>query len=399
MRNPLAAGFLLCVFSILPAAAATCPGTIVLQDLFTSQTPAWDATVYSQTKFLIQGGKAEVSIIQPGYSRVEEYWGARYGDVNLCITVASPATDKSEGQVGGLVFWATDYNSYYSLMVNPANGQFAVTQKLPSGQWAFPVAWAANPAVVQGFGKANALRVQTRGKTATLFINDQQVGSFIGTPPAGGGQVGFYAESEKSATSTDSFDFTDFAVAATQSATPLPSSAACPGTVVFQDQFPNGDTFLNIQTAAQAQVTAQDGKGEIIINQGNYGQSAQYTGNQYGDASFCATFNTLPTDKPENQLRRIRVLGNRLHRLLYIPHQSRQRTISDCPELRWKLVLCPHIGAQQPCRCSGHGKSKRAPGANQGQHSLALHQQSTGRRTLRHCTSRRGCCRILCPIG
>ena len=183
MRNPLAAGFLLCVFSILPAAAATCPGTIVLQDPFTSQTPAWDATVYSQTKFLIQGGKAEVFHYPARIFRVEEYWGARYGDVNLCITVASPATDKSEGQVGGLVFWATDYNSYYSLMVNPANGQFAVTQKLPSGQWAFPVAWAANPAVVQGLGKANALRVQTRGKTATLFINDQQVGHSSGRRP------------------------------------------------------------------------------------------------------------------------------------------------------------------------------------------------------------------------
>jgi hypothetical protein len=302
MRYPLAAGFLFCMFSVLPAAAATCPGIVVAQDSFATPNPAWDATVYPQTKFLIQGGKAEVSIIQPGYSRVEEYWGARYGDVDLCITVATPATDKAEGQVGGLVFWATDYNNYYTLLVNPANGQFAVAQKLPSGQWSFPVAWAASPAVVQGTGKVNTLRVQTREKTATLFVNDQQVGSFTGTPPAGGGQVGFYAESEKSATSTDTFDFTDFAVAATQSATPLPASAACPGTVVFQDQFPNGDTFLNIQTAAQAQVTAQDGKGEITINQGNYGQSAQYTGNQYGDASFCATFNTLPTDKPENQL-------------------------------------------------------------------------------------------------
>ena len=151
-------------------------------------------------------------------------------------------------------------------------------------------------------GKSNALRVQTKGNTATLFINDQQVGSFTGTPPAGGGQVGFYSESLSTATSTDTFDFTNFAVASTQSAAPLPASAACPGTVVFQDLFPNGDTFLNLQTGAQAQLAEQDGKGEIVLLQGGYGQAAQYTGNQFGDANICATFNTLPTDKSENQM-------------------------------------------------------------------------------------------------
>ncbi|MGC1461567.1 MAG: hypothetical protein WA802_05155 [Terracidiphilus sp.] len=302
MRIAVTTGLLASLFSLLPAAAATCPGTVVAQDAFTSPLPAWDTTPTPQSKIVIQGGKAETSLLQPGFVRLEEYWGARYGDANACITVSSLATDKAEGQVEGLVFWAADYNLYDVFLINPANGQFEVGQKLTTGQWSFPVAWTASPALAQGMGKANALRVQTKGNTATLFINDQQVGSFTGTPPAGGGQVGFYSESVNTATSTETFDFTNFAVAATQSATPLPASAACPGNVIFQDQFPNGDTFLNIQTGTQAQVMAQDGKGEIILSQGGYGQAVQYGGNQFGDANICATFNTLAADKSENQM-------------------------------------------------------------------------------------------------
>ncbi len=302
MRITATTGLLVGLFSALPAAAATCPGNVVAQDPFTSPAPAWDTTATPQSKVVIQGGKAETSLLQPGFVRLEEYWGARYGDANVCITVGTLATDKSEGQVEGLVFWAVDYNLYYVFLVNPANGQFEVGQRNTTGQWTFPVAWTASPALVQGMGKTNALRVQTKGNTATLFVNDQQVGSFTGTPPAGGGQVGFYSESVSTATSTDTFDFTNFAVASTQSATPLTASVSCPGTVVFRDQFLNGDTFLNIQTGAQAQVTAQDGKGEIILSQGGYGQAVQYSGYQFADANICATFNTLPTDKSENQM-------------------------------------------------------------------------------------------------
>ena len=302
MRNPVATGLLISLLSVLPAAAATCPGTVVMQDPFTATNPAWDTTATPQSKIAIQGGKAEITLIQPGFARIEQYWGARYGDVNVCVTVATPATDKAEGQLEGLIFWAADYNDYYLLLVNPSNGQFEVGKKLTTGQWSFPVAWTASPAIVQGLGKSNALRVQTKGNTATFFINDQQAGSVTGTPPAGGGQVGFYAESLGSATSTETFDFANFAVASTQSATPLPASAACPGTVIFQDQFPAGDSYLNIQTTAGSQVTVQGGKGQIILQQANYGQSVQYTGNQFGDANICATFDTLPTDKSENQM-------------------------------------------------------------------------------------------------
>jgi hypothetical protein len=230
-------------------------------------------------------------------SRLEEYWGARYGDVNVCVTVGTNATEKPENQIGGIIFWAADYSNFYSFQVNSTNGQFDVAQ-LAGGKWGVAVAWAASPVIVQGLGKTNVLRVQTKRNSATLFINDQQVGTFNGTAPPGGGQVGFYGQGD----GTDTVEFTAFAVASTQSATPLPASAACPGTVIFQDKFSDGDSFFNLQTGTPAQLSVQGGKGQIIVQQASYGQSVQYTGLQFGDANICGTFNTLPTDKAENQM-------------------------------------------------------------------------------------------------
>ena len=298
MRHPLAAFSLIGLLSALPAAAATCPGNVIFQDSFTSANTSLDLGVYPQSKIAIQGGKATVTLLNTGMARVDEYWGARYGDANVCLTVGTLATEKADGQTGGIVFWAADYNSYYDFQVSPTIGQFDVAQHLPNGQWAMPVAWTASPAIVKDLGKTNVLRLQTKGNTATLFINDQQVGTFNGTPPAGGGQVGFFAQ----ATGPDNVELSDFSVTSSQSATPLPASATCPGTVIFQDPFPAGDTFLTPQPAAGSQVSVDGGKGQIILLQANYGQAVQYTGNQFGDANICASFNTLPADKSENQM-------------------------------------------------------------------------------------------------
>lgn len=318
MRNAIAIGFLVTLFSALHAIAATCPGNVIAQNQFTAPSPAWDSTPAPQSKIAFQGGKATVSILQGNMARVLEDWGSRFGDVNICVTVATVATETPNSQIGSVLFWAVDYNAYYLLQVNGTNGQFAVAQRLPNGQWAYPIGWTASPAIVQGVGKSNALRVQTKGNTATLFINDQQVGTFKGTPPTGGGQAGFQAQ----AGGIDTIEFSNFVVTSTQSATPLPASAACPGTVVFQDKFPAGDSYMNVQTGPQAQVAVQGGKGEIILQQASYAQSVQYAGNQFGDANICATFNTLPTDKPENQMAGLEFWAtdyNNLYTLLVSP--------------------------------------------------------------------------------
>ena len=212
MRTKIATALLTGLLSALSAAAATCPGTVVLQDSFNSANPALSLTPGDSAKIAIQGGKASISIMKPAYARTEIYSGFRYGDANVCVTVATPPTDKPERQDAGIAFWADGFTAYYTFEITP-DGQFSVAQRLPSGQWNYPVHLTASPAIVQGTGKPNSLRVLTKGNTATFFVNDQQVGTVDGTPPAGGGMVGFIGDSSDQLSTTDTLEFTDFAVA------------------------------------------------------------------------------------------------------------------------------------------------------------------------------------------
>jgi hypothetical protein len=300
MRNGVAAAVLLSVMSALPAMAASCPGTVLLQDAFTTANPALDTTAYPQSKITIGGGKAEVGLLQAGFGRAEEYIGLRYGDLNVCASVSTPATDKAEGQLAGIVFWGADYGAYYIFEINPGNGQYSVAQRAEAGTWTYPVSATASTAITQGMGATNTLEVQTRGTTATFLINGQQVGTITGTPPAGGGLIGFYGASQTTATGTDTFDFTNYSASAPPTTTAA-ASAACPGTPIFQDAFASPDANLNIPASAGMQFTTQGGKGELTIQQANLGQMAEYAG-LYGDADVCATFGTQATDKAEGQM-------------------------------------------------------------------------------------------------
>jgi hypothetical protein len=210
MRNVLAAAVMLSLAFVLPAAAAPCPGIVVLQDSFTTPNPAIDSTANAQSKITIQGGKAEVTFLQPAMGRDDEYTGIQYGDVNVCGTFATAKTDKAENQAAGLIFWGTDYTAFYSFQIQPTIGQFAVLQLVPGTGWALPLAWTASTAIVKDMGAANTLMMQTQGKVVSLFINGQKVGTYTGTPPPGGGVVGFSVST--STPSLDTWDVTDFSV-------------------------------------------------------------------------------------------------------------------------------------------------------------------------------------------
>ena len=211
MPNRMTTALLFGLLSVLPAAATKCPGTLVLQDSFNSVNPTLNITKNDSATMAIQGGKAELAILKPTYARAELYSGLRFGDANVCVTVATAATDKVEKQDAGILFWSDGFASYYAFEITPG-GMFSVAQRLTSGEWSYPVHLTASPAIVQGTGKANTLRVLTKGNTATLFINDQQVGTFDGMPPAGGGMAGFIGDSSDQFSGSDTFDFTDFAV-------------------------------------------------------------------------------------------------------------------------------------------------------------------------------------------
>lgn len=193
----------------LTAAADPCPGTVILQNQFAAPSPNWDTSANANSKPALQNGQYVVTFLTQNTARSVQYQGDVYGDINLCVTVSTPTTDKPVDQVAGLIFWATDGSSYYLLMINPIIGQWQVSH-LTGGRWLYPSPFQASTAIKTGVGTSNALQVQLRGTTATIFINGTQVGTVAGNAPTGGGLVGFFAQSASTATST--WLFSDFSL-------------------------------------------------------------------------------------------------------------------------------------------------------------------------------------------
>ncbi len=200
MRKVFAAVFFSLLFA-LTASADPCPGTVILQNQFAAPSPNWDTAATTNSKVALQNGQYVTTFLVQNTARIELYQGDVYGDVNLCATVSTPATDKAVDQVAGLAFWATDYTSYYLLLINPIAGQWEVLH-LAGGRYLSPSPYQPSTAIKTGVGAANALQVQMRGTTATIIINGTTVGTVSGVAPTGGGQVGLYCQSASTATST-----------------------------------------------------------------------------------------------------------------------------------------------------------------------------------------------------
>ena len=82
---------------------------------------------------------------------------------------------------GGLIFWAKDYSNFYCLCVDGA-GHFKISRYVPD-RWLQPTGWAENDAINKGAGQVNKLRVVTRARQATAYINDKLVTTIDGQPP------------------------------------------------------------------------------------------------------------------------------------------------------------------------------------------------------------------------
>ena len=115
------------------------------------------------------------------------------------------------GQLGGLVFWARDYNDCYAFVIS-ADGKFALGRKL-IGRWIKPIAKTGNPAIKTGIGQTNKLRVRTEGNQLTASINDIQVATLKGEAPQGVSYIGLYGESAE--TTRNVWEFTNLTVIST----------------------------------------------------------------------------------------------------------------------------------------------------------------------------------------
>jgi glucose/mannose transport system substrate-binding protein len=157
-------------------------GDILYEDDFTNLDPSWGTP---GDILSVKDGKL---ILKPALNTTQSVLNQSnvFDDADIEVEVTLAAGDPIVA--GGLIFWAKDYTNFYCLCVD-ANGSFKISHFV-TDRWLTPVGWTENAAVNKGIGQSNKLRVVTKGRQATAFINDQQVITINGQPPQGGGCVG-----------------------------------------------------------------------------------------------------------------------------------------------------------------------------------------------------------------
>ena len=167
---------------LLPAVRSALASEVLYEDDFTTLDPSWGALGENLS---VKDGKLT---LKPSLNTTRSVLNQAnvFDDAEITVEVTLSVGDT--GVPGGLIFWAKDYGSFYCLCIN-ASGYFKISRYVID-RWIDPVSWTANEAINQGVGQINKLRVTTKGRQATAYINDKQVVTFNGQPPRGGSCIG-----------------------------------------------------------------------------------------------------------------------------------------------------------------------------------------------------------------
>jgi glucose/mannose transport system substrate-binding protein len=167
---------------ICTSVKSTFGADILYEDDFTNLDPSWGT---AGDILSVKEGKL---ILKPVLNTTQSVLNESnvFDDADIQLDVKLSAGDPVVP--GGLIFWAKDYTNFYCLSV-AANGSFKISHFV-TDRWLTPVGWTESAAINKGIGQDNKLRVVTKGRQATAYINDTEVISINGQPPQGGGCVG-----------------------------------------------------------------------------------------------------------------------------------------------------------------------------------------------------------------
>lgn len=186
---------------------------VLLADNFATLDPGWGE---AGPNLSAANGKLTVQAdVNSGYVALNQ--SNRIEDMDAGIKV-SMVKSEDPSWAGGLVFWATDYDNYFALLVS-GDGQFSVRRYVNARSLA-PVDWRDSTVIQKGIGQVNQLRVVTKGSQATVYINGIEVVTFNGQPPQGGGFIGVKGSSAEKSQIT--WEFSELKVT-------KPSSSNFPG--------------------------------------------------------------------------------------------------------------------------------------------------------------------------
>ena len=173
---------------------------VLFEDKFTILDPSWAAP---SDQINAKDGKL---VITPTKNTTNTYLNQANilpndAEIDFTLTFVK-AGDPTYGS--GLVFWARDYDSWYSLLIN-ANGWFAVTRNVGGNRILIPVAWRESDAIKKGEGQENQVKVVTKGNQAAITINGKDIITFSGQPPEGGSLIGVRVASGPAGSNTVAF--------------------------------------------------------------------------------------------------------------------------------------------------------------------------------------------------
>ena len=172
-------------------------GDILYEDNFTNLDPSWGTP---GDILSVKDGKL---ILKPALNTTQSVLNQSnvFDDADIAVEVILSAGDPIVP--GGLIFWAKDYSNFYCLSID-ANGSFKISHFV-TDRWLSPVGWTKSEAMNKGIGQVNKLRVVTKGRQATAYINDKEVVTINGQPPQGGGCVGISGGSAQDSQNTWQF--------------------------------------------------------------------------------------------------------------------------------------------------------------------------------------------------
>ena len=170
---------------------------ILYEDDFTNLDPSWGTP---GDILSVREGKL---VLKPALNTTQSVLNQSnvFDDADIEVQVALSSGDPVVP--AGLIFWAKDYSNFYCFSID-ANGSFKVSHFVVD-RWLVPVGWTESAAIRKGIGQPNKLRVVTKGRQATAYINDKEVITINGQPPQGGGCVGISGGSGEDSQNTWEF--------------------------------------------------------------------------------------------------------------------------------------------------------------------------------------------------
>ncbi len=116
-----------------------------------------------------------------------------FGDFSMHMDLWDDSDTPSGDVALGVVFRARDDAHFYTVLVDPRIGQYAIRELNGKDTWSDLVAWKPSPIVNQKTNM-NHVRVDAAGKTFTIYLNGQMIEQFTDTTsPDAFGMLGMIA--------------------------------------------------------------------------------------------------------------------------------------------------------------------------------------------------------------